>query len=238
MIYTSFSLRFGAMLLLCGCTNSNSVEQYGGMREVLREGHTQPRIALRDVTGKPGAIAVGALAGLGGEITIVYGETWVARSIDGNANVTGPTTSPHDQATLLTASHVDSWIDIPLPDGATAAQLAKMVSDTASNHGLNSTNPFPFIIEGDFRELELHVIAGSCPIANPNGEQPWRYTSTTPIHGLLVGFHAQDQEGVMTHHSSNVHMHALIPGGDDTLTGHVDHVIVEPGGILRIPSDS
>jgi hypothetical protein len=42
----------------------------------------------------------------------------------------------------------------------------------------------------------------------------------------------------LAHDDEVLTMHALIPGGDDTLTGHVDHVIVEPGGILRIASDS
>ncbi|MDG2422978.1 MAG: hypothetical protein P8M22_03260, partial [Phycisphaerales bacterium] len=163
---------------------------------------------------------------------------WVARSIDGNAHVTGPTTSPDDQATLLTTSHVDDWIELSLPEAGNEYQLASMVVQAAENHGLDTAKPFPFIIEGHFSELDLHVIAGSCPIANPNGEQPWRYTTASPTMGLLVGFHAEDQEGVMTHHGSSVHMHALIHREDNTLTAHVDHVIVEPGAILRIPSDS
>ena len=90
------------------------------MREVLREGRTQSRVALEDVTSRSGAVAVGALAGLGGEITIVDGETWIARSVDGVPEVTGPGPESSDDATVLTASHVDDWIEIgmtiPIPE--------------------------------------------------------------------------------------------------------------------------
>jgi acetolactate decarboxylase len=223
-------------LALCGCGSPPSVEQYGAMREVLREGRTQPRIALQDVTRESGAIAVGALAGLGGEITIVNGETWVARSTGGGVEVTGPNTSLDDQATLLTASHVASWIDVPLPAGGEGRRLEEMVAEVATEHGIDATKPFPFIIDGQFIELDIHVIAGSCPIANPNGEPPWRYAASTPIEGLLVGFHARDQAGVMTHHGSNVHFHALIGDQDEIVTGHVDRVVVAPGAVLRLPS--
>ena len=223
-------------LMLCGCASPPSVQQYGAMREVLREGRTQPRIALQDVTCQPGAIAVGALAGLGGEITIVNGKTWVARSNGGGVEVTGPTTSLDDQATLLTTSHVASWINVPLPNGGGGRRLEDMVAEVALKHGIDATKPFPFIIDGRFIELDIHVIAGSCPIANPNGEPPWRYAATAPVAGLLVGFHALNQNGVMTHHGSNVHVHAIIGDQDDIVTGHVDHVIVEPGAVLRLPS--
>lgn len=222
-----------------GCTRPTHVEQYGAMREVLREGRTQSRVALEDVTSRSGAVAVGALAGLGGEITIVDGETWIARSVDGVPEVTGPGTASSDDATLLTASHVDDWIEIPFTEGGGGRKLEDMLARLAEAHGIDASRPFPFVIEARFSTLELHVIAGACPIANPAGEPPWRYSAATPIKGRLVGFHAVNQDGVMTHHGSDVHLHAIVPDEDGTLTGHVDHVdhvVMEPGGLLRLPS--
>ncbi len=66
------------LTLFAGCAASTPVTQHGRMREVLREGNTQPRISLVEVAQRPGAIGVGALAGLGGEVTVVDANVWIA----------------------------------------------------------------------------------------------------------------------------------------------------------------
>ncbi len=72
------------------------------MREVMRDGHTEPRIRLAEVVARPNAHAVGALSGLSGEVTIVDGDVWVARVAGNGIQVTGPTLAEGDEAALLT----------------------------------------------------------------------------------------------------------------------------------------
>jgi acetolactate decarboxylase len=206
------------------------------MRDVLRNGNTQARVNLSDVIATPGGVAVGALAGLGGEITIVDGEVWVARSTGSGAKMSGPDVQGGDCATLLTVSHVDAWVEVPLPQGGAGAGLATAIAAAAKRQGLDTAQPFPFVIEGELTELDAHVIAGSCPIANPDGEAPWKFSLSSPTTGRLVGFYAEDSEGVMTHHGSLTHTHVVLPRNGSMVTAHADHAAVAPGAMLRIPA--
>lgn len=223
-------------LVLCGCGTAPVVQQHGGMREVLREGNTQPRIALTAVTARPGCIAVGALAGLGGEITIVHGNVWVARSRDGEASVSGPAPADGDRATLLTVAHVDEWVAVPIATVCGGADLATVIADAARRNGIDTSKPFPFIVEGELTELDAHVIAGSCPIANPNGDPPWRFSLSAPAEGKLVGFYAEGMDGIMTHHGDATHTHVILDRDGQTMTAHVDRVGVGDHAVVYVPA--
>ena len=75
-------------LLLCGCASSHDlVQQYGGMRDVLRMGNTQSRISFEEMCKQPHAVGVGALSELQGEITVLDGHIFVATTPDGLSNV-------------------------------------------------------------------------------------------------------------------------------------------------------
>ena len=226
------------LTLFAGCAASTQVVQHGGMREVLREGNTQPRISLVEVAQRPGAIGVGALAGLAGEVTVVDGNVWVARSRDGSAIISGPAVVPGDNATLLTVAYVDRWVEVPLPRGGGGAELAKSIAAAARGQGIDTSKPFPFVVDGQLTELEAHVIAGSCPIANPEGDAPWRFTLEKPTAGLLVGFYAEGQDGVMTHHGDKTHTNVVIDRDGRTVTAHADHAAVAPGAVVRVPAGS
>lgn len=226
------------LTLFAGCAASTPVTQYGGMREVLQEGNTQPRISLVEVAQRPGAIGVGALAGLAGEVTVVDGNVWIARSRDGSAIISGPAVVSGDNATLLTVAHVDRWVEVPLPQGGGGAELAKSIAAAARGQGIDTSKPFPFVVDGQLTELEAHVIAGSCPIANPEGDAPWSFTLEKPTAGLLVGFYAEGQDGVMTHHGDKTHTHVVFDQDGRTVTAHADHAAVAPGAVVRVPAGS
>ncbi|MCZ6837069.1 MAG: hypothetical protein O7G85_14930 [Planctomycetota bacterium] len=54
---------------------------------------------------------------------------------------------------------------------------------------------------------------------------------------VIVGFFALDAAGVMTHHGTSIHIHAILSINGNTITGHIDRVSVLPGAILRIPGE-
>jgi len=209
------------------------------MREVMREGRTEPRVPLSTVVARPHAYGVGAIVELAGEITIVDGEVWVASVVDGSLRVTQKKERISGLATLLTVSHVERWQSAALPAAAHGPDLEALIESTARSLGIDSTRPFPIMLEGEAISLELHVINGYCPHgvdpATMNA-QPWFWSSDRPGPVRLVGFYAPDAEGVMTHHGSSMHLHALIDDGERTITGHVDRVAVEVGTILRVPA--
>lgn len=213
------------------------LQQYGTMRSVMREGSTEARAALRDWSG-PNTVAVGAIEGLDGEITIVDGETWVSRVRDGRVVTSGPDVGPRDQATLLVASPVQHWRTIRLDAPATGADLEAAIERAAALHGMNTSQPFPFILSGTAASLDMHIINGFCP--HSGGEaaaerEPRRITLAEATPVTIVGFYARDSQGVLTHHGTSVHAHAILEGQEGRMTGHIDSVGVQAGATLRLP---
>lgn len=228
-----------ALALVAGCAvRGPRVTQHGGMREVLREGRSQPRIALAEVLARPHAYAVGAMAGLDGEVTIVNGSALVARVREGELDVGPP--RPGDQATLLTLTSVERWRDVVLATASAEAEFDSAIESAAMAAGIHLGNPFPFVVEGDFAALDLHVINGECPMAggsDPAGSSaPYRLRLDGPTRGTLIGFYASGREGEMTHHGMRTHAHAVLEHAGRTITGHVESVSIGAGARVRVPS--
>lgn len=229
---------------LGGCaTLRTSTVQFGAMRDVLRDGHSEARLALTDAAARPNAVAVGALEGLRGEITILDGDVWVSRPAGPRLQVTGPEPVAGDQATLLTLATVGRWqtVSLNLDDVCEGAALETVIEQTARRHGLDTKRPFPFVIDGTVVQIAIHVINGFCPMATDPASvdaEPWRWTSDDPTAATIVGFYAADSAGVMTHHGTSVHAHALLELDGRMTTGHVDQFSVSPGATLRIPTEN
>lgn len=212
-----------------------TVEQFGGMRDTLRMGNTQPRVTFAEIIKSPNAYAVGALPNLDGEITIFDGNVWIATT-DGKFATTSRPDVLYDSATLLTSTHVHEWVEFDLPN----LPLESAIETIATMHdGIDSTKPFPFLVIGDAVEFQMHVIHGYCPVATPNladEYKPWRLALRTSTPITVVGFFAKNQEGVMTHHGSQIHMHCFIEKEGGVATGHLDSVQLKKGATLYLPA--
>jgi hypothetical protein len=222
-----------------GCAPAReSVVQYGGMRAVMREGDVGPRLAIVDAVADPRAHGVGALAGLGGEVTILAGEAWVTRVEDGAPRTTGPAALAGDAATLLALgalSPVDAAsVDERLDQAAFEETLAALAR---ARGGDPAARPFLFTVRGRAERLAVHVIAGECAHANPDADalRLVRGDREQPIEVVLVGVYAEGREGVMTHHGSRTHVHALLLEGGARMTAHVDDLVLAPGAVIALP---
>lgn len=223
---------------LAGCSGGPVVSHVGEMRSVLREGQTQPRIDLAEFIRRPHGYAVGAMAGLDGEVTVADGDVWITRVAGGEPGTTGPRPRAGDRATLLIGAHVPSWRAVPLP-AAGGKELEAAIAKAAAGSGIDIRRPFPFRIEGDFSALDLHVVNGFCPHAEENAvarDQSWTMTGPPPARVSIVGFYADNSEGVLTHHGSSIHAHALVDTQRGVLTGHVDAMAVKQGASLLLPT--
>lgn len=204
------------------------------MREVLRDGRTEGRVDLAQVLG-PDTFAVGATTGLAAEITVLAGTTHLAEVVDPDSpqglRVRPPVAG--EQATLLILADVPEWSEHTLPALSDLAELEASVRATAALNDIDVTQPFPFRVEGRASSLHLHVLNHSCPVADPDGPPPWRFVGEEQS-AVLIGFHAEDSAGRLTHHGQNAHTHALLPDRD--IAGHLDQVSLAPGAHLFLPS--
>jgi acetolactate decarboxylase len=234
----------GCLFLMAGCSTQREstfeLQQYGSMRSVMLDSETEARVGLADASG-PGVIAIGALAGLEGEVTILDGEIWVARPIGDDVQMSGPSASLGDQATLLTLATVQRWnrVELALERAASGTALEEQVEQTAHDHGIDTTRPFPFVIDGVVERLDIHVINGYCLHASEPSTvdvEPWRWSIVEPVSARIVGFYAADAAGVLTHRGTKIHVHALLDRDGRTVTGHIDGMTLKPGASLLLPA--
>lgn len=240
------TLTLGCALVLgstWGCAQRTvKVRQYGEMHKVLSGGAAaaKPHVTLAQAMKEPHAYGVGALPGLEGEITVLDGKAYIARSHAGGIRVDGPETRPTDSAAMLTVAHVDKWNVFKTNKALDQQGLEKFIAKCARLDGLDVEKPFPFVLQGKVTDLATHVLNGACPM-RPGAklaadEQPWRYQSNRPMQAKIVGFYAADAVGKLTHAGTSVHAHALFDFHGVTTTAHVERMAVAPGATLRLPA--
>ncbi|HLQ36773.1 MAG TPA: hypothetical protein VK348_03155 [Planctomycetota bacterium] len=230
------TLRVLLPLLLAACTAASPgvhVQHFGVMREVMREGKTEGRVRLADLDLRPGTIAVGALAGLGGEVTI-HGHSLYVAEPDGDG-VKVVRDAGARAATLLTIGQTEVYERADDPAIVDEASLLRWLHARAAATRLDPQRPRPLVITGMAAEMQLHVVRGACPDeATDPAHAPWRWSAPPGTKVELVGFHAPGQAGVMTHHGTELHLHAIVALGDRVITGHVDHFLLAPGAEVTI----
>ncbi len=236
---------FLACFLLASCASTREpaaawrgdVEHWGTLREALRDGQDQARVAVAEVARK-GVYALGALEDLRGEITVVDGEVWISEGHAERPSTTrGLTTDA--SATVLFAAEVHSWRAIVVETDVDPSELDAYIAQQARSLGIDTSRPFPFLIEGGLRHLDMHVLAGECPIrARMLGEEmssPAYQLHSPSVEGRLVGMYAADSSGILCHMGSSTHVHVLLDQ-DGGLTGHAETVGLAAGAVLELPA--
>lgn len=233
-----------ALVGLCALVaagSSSPLFQYGGMRETLAMKNHQARVTLREITADDHVFAVGALDGLAGEITIVDSEA-VTTGVGSDGTLVA--LDPSDRAaTMLVGAEVDVWMELELDAPIAAADFDDAIRDLAATHGLDPATPFPFVVEGTFVDVKLHVIHGACPvharmhdIELADDARPFEM-KTARIEGIVVGVYAENAVGTLTHPDTSVHAHLVFvdPVTGDRITGHLEDRGIAAGSKIRVP---
>jgi len=227
---------FVAITSSCRAPNRNTqrgVTTWGTMREVLRQGKSEGRVALANIA-TPHTIGVGALEGLAGEVTIVDGRVLVASATIGNDDANGVPlvrdATDTDRAALLVLADVPAWKEIELGVCGSYEELERAIAAQLQLRQVDLTDPTPIRVRGIAQQVDFHVIAGSCPIADPAGPAPWRHSCRSETVEL-IGFYVEGAAGRLTHHTHSSHLHVV--AGD--LMGHVDAVNLQ-NAVLLLPS--
>ena len=234
MLPSKFSAGLVVGLALAACSTpawTGKIDRWGGMREVMREGRTGGRVSLSAVARSSRTVAIGALEGLLGEVAIVDGAVWIARA-DARGVWFERGLLEETRAALLVATDVPRWRRIPIERDV--ERLDDFLAEIAGREALSRFRAWPFVIEGELHDLRAHVLCGACPKAGAIDPvlEPQR-RSTDRDQGLLVGFHAADSAGELTHHGERSHVHVVIER--EPFVGHVDSVAVVSGAVLRGP---
>ena len=210
------------------------VKSYGHYKKMIHKKNTDGVVGLEMAIPKKNSYAVGAIQGGAGEITVLNGKIYLDYGQDGIGNSVH-IIPPHEKAVLLATSTVDKWqsakIKKPLPKG----DLFKAILSKAKELGLDTTKPFPFLLEGRFKNLEIHVINGQNPKFGGHGskEKMFHMAKETKGHqaATIVGFYSADDQGTYTHPGESWHLHTII----DDIGAHVDEIHSGMGVTLKLP---
>lgn len=218
------------------------VVQHGRMHEVIGQQKHGGRVRLSDAVKRPHFFAVGALEGLAGEVTILDGKVF-ATEVVSKTEIAPIDSEGAASAALLVGSHVSTWTEHTVGESVPRSQLDDFLEKTAARAGLDTSKPFVFTVNGQLQDLQMHVIRGACPVHAkrsgvklPEGQQP-HVSSVAETNGVLVGVFAKDAAGNITHPGTSTHVHAIleVEGSGKRVTGHVDHVSIGAGALLRLP---
>ena len=211
------------------------VRAYGVFRDMVQGRDYQPKVGLGAVKTAGATDAVGALAGLRGEITMLDGRFVV--SYGGGCATCPP---PHEEkATLLATGKVAHWAaPIALPEPLNGKALEAFILGQAAAAGLNTSKPFPLRLQGLLTGVSMHVLKapndkftghGS---AHPMAEQD--EIRVAEIAGDVVGFYAPPPlSGVITHPGDAFHFHWV--DAARTKTAHIDAFGMAKGATLTLP---
>jgi alpha-acetolactate decarboxylase len=239
---SSRTRRFSAVILSCvvvfGCVAPGRVRVHGGLRAMFHEGQTGGHVTLATLLPNPNLYALGALADLSGEVTVVGGKAYLAYPDGADATRTEVTLETNAAATLLVVSEVPAWHVIVTERPIQFEELDEEISKVATAAGMNLDERFPFLMEGTFDDLQWHVIDGRRLTAGAASHREHLAaavkTRVDRATAILLGFYSESDEGVFTHMGSKTHIHCAL---DEPLsTGHVDHVNIPVGTSIKFPA--
>ena len=241
--------RYGALLslgvtigIVTGCTQGGGrewdgqVRNWGTLRAMFHDGVTGATVSLDSLLPDPELHALGALADLAGEVTIVGGRAWLSRPSE--AGATAETTRvAGDGATLLVASRVPAWQSVRIDRSIPFEELDDRIAALAAASGLDTTGRIPFLGVGRLENLAWHVVDGRRLTVEATSHLDHLAASNRDslavATGVLVGFYSEHDERVFTHMGSRTHLHCALES--PLAAGHVDHVAIPAGAELRFP---
>ncbi len=200
----------------------------GALRTIMAH-QLRAQISMADVPDIRGVYGLGAAENLEGELVILDGTVYWSR-VAGQQVVTE--TSRDKDAALLVYSVVPEWQTIQIPDNImNMAQLETWIN------AMNVSVPFPFRLTGQPESVSWHVIDWdpSDPVHTHAKHRNAGMHGTTepPENTDMIGFYSRNHKGIFTHHSTNLHLHALLEGN----AVHVDALNLTPTMTLFVPAD-
>jgi acetolactate decarboxylase len=227
-----------AILLFQGCNqqSKNSVDgiQYKGALHEVMNGKLDASISLSELQEIPNLYALGAAEGLKGEIQIFNSKPYTTKVTPEKLLVENDFNT---NACFLVYTQVPEWQEISVPKAIiTLKQFEDFLEYTAVKSGVDTSKPFPFVLEGYIRKIDWHVVNWNENNLNHSREAHM----ASGLNGVMVeedveilGFYSKDHKGVYTHHDANWHMHFMAK--NQNLAGHLDDLLLGEYMTLKLP---
>lgn len=212
---------------------AGTVAWIGAQHKAVHEGDSGGKVRLDDLGRRPHLYAVGPLAGLVGEITVLDGRATISTVQDG---VFRTHESLDHSAAFLAWAYASEWSRTPLPESVrTLDDLEGFLPEAARAAGLDAGAPLVFQVEGRVESLKYHVLSPPDPGLPPAEahEKAKTHASVGASVVRMVGFYSTEHRGEFTPGTSDVHVHFVSEDGRSA--GHVEGFTLAPGAELLFP---
>ena len=198
----------------------------GKLWNIMHNGNISQTVFLQDLLSnsqQQSLYALGALSNLEGEILILDNKPFVSFQ---NGSEIIVENSLNYGATLLVSTSVQRWKKIAIQihnEEQSRSEMETYISQQAQK--LQLSEPFPFLLQGEFPLLDWHVISWD-PQDTEHTHQKHMSSGlqgslqNTPVQ--ILGFYSTKHQGVFTHHTANTHMHVV--NDTESIAGHVDNI--------------
>lgn len=206
----------------------------GRQDAVFTTGRADGTVRLSDMAGRRHLYALGAAAGLDGEVTILDSEPFVSR-------VRGPGGAyvvRHDldgMALFLVWTEMNSFHEeVPVPQSVGSyGELESFVRTAATERGMRVDQPVAFLLRGTPAGMTWHINVDRTegrPIDRDLFRNSKAFYTLQGEHVEIFGVYSAHHGGVFMTPSSTLHMH--FASRDSDATGHVD--AIEPAGMVLL----
>jgi len=216
-------------------TSGNLIVGYkGALKNIMHKGDLSAKADLANYKATEHLYAIGALENLKGEILILDSRSFISSVDDQKLTIND---SFDHKASLLVYASVDKWKSFDIPDNvSTYEDLEKHVEQIAKGNGINTDEPFPFLIKGMAKSFDWHVIDWK----DGDTEHSHEKHINSGLHGTkteqtvdILGFYSNSHHAVFTHHTTNMHLH--VKTTNNSISGHLDGITLDKDMILKIP---
>ncbi len=211
--------------------SSSEVRVIGQMRRMFLVHDIGPNVDLRKIIQEPHMYALGPLAGLKGEVTVVDSQVFVSTARNSHAIVT---LDPGAKAVFLVYASVPAWRSITVPTNVVSeTDIASFVE-----RSLFAKARSAFLIRGTAARVRYHIqnYRGKAEDLTHEAHDKTKVLydlSDTPVQ--LVGFftNREDDGGSFVHQGQTTHIHII--SEDHKSMGHLESVTLAPGAKLFLP---
>ena len=233
-------LFFLFVIIMNSCSTSNNkeveVHYYGALKNMMHKGDLSAKVTLDELKDMNHLYALGAVDNLKGEVLILDGVPSVSY-VEGNdsSKIMMLDNSFEKKACLLVTASVEQWESIIIPNTViTYENFEGFVKKAASESGVNTDEPFPFMIEGFIKSFDWHIIdwpEGDTEHSHDKHIHSGLYGTLENQAVEMLGFYSDKHHAIFTHHTTNMHVHVK----SDKAIGHADSFTLGENMILKLP---
>lgn len=207
------------------------VRVIGQMRRMFTAHDIGPNVDLAKMKPTSHLYALGPLAGLKGEITVLDGQVLVSKAHGKDAFVS---VDPNAKAVFLVYSSVRAWREITIPTNVvTHEDLASFLQSKLAAQSRSA-----FRVRGIATSAQYHIQnyqgkAEDLTHEAHDKSKVFYQLSQTPVE--LVGFFTNREEdaGSFVHQGQTIHIHLI--SDDRKSMGHLESISLAPGATLLLP---